>query len=131
MAISVAVTCCYLPFLLALFSVVASFLSFSLLFVPCLTRRRQVARSSAQASHVFVSMWHVFMSLLQTSLKRRRGLPTSRMPSNNLPYSRSLGMRPLSILLTWPSQRRRLSQMMAGMQFTFDHSSTSVLGTLS
>ena len=69
-------------------------------FVPCLTRRRQVTRSSAQASHVLVLMWNVFMFLLQTSLKRRRGLPAGRLPSANSPYSRSLRMRPLSILLT-------------------------------
>ena len=48
---------------------------------------------------MLMSMWHVFMSLLQTSLKRRRGLPTGRVPSTNSPYSRYLGMRPLSILL--------------------------------
>ena len=65
--------------------------SFPLLFVPCLMRRRQDARSSAQTSHVLVLMWHVFMFLLQTSLKRRRGLPTGRVPSANSPYSRSLG----------------------------------------
>ena len=66
--------------------------------------------SSAQASHVLVPMWHIFIFLLQASLKCRRDLPVGWVPSANSPYSRFSEMQPLFILLMWPSQRRRLSR---------------------
>ena len=106
------------------------FLVSSAFCMPCLTARRQARWSSAQLSHVLILMLHSFMSFLQTSLKRRPVRPVSREPSASPPYRRSLGMRPGSILLTWPSQRRRLSLRMANMLFMLASKKDSALKTL-
>ena len=71
----------------------------------CLTLRHQAALFFASNSHMFVSLCHILMTLLQTSLNHRRGLPTDREPFTKSPYKRSFGMRPFSILLTCQSQR--------------------------
>ena len=93
------------------------FLASSSFCTPCLIARRQARRSSAQLYHVLILMLHSFMSVLQRSLKRRRGRPVGHEPSASSPYRRFLGMRPGSILLTWPRQRRRLSLRIVNMLF--------------
>ena len=100
-------------------------------FAPCLTVCLQDGRSSVMLSHELLSMLHRFMSLLQTSLKRSLGRPACHEPSASSPYKRSLGMRPGSILLTWPNQRSRLLQRMVYIDLMLAHSSTSVLLILS
>ena len=104
----------YLPrsFRLLLLSKAAVVSASSANFAACLTVCLQDGRSSAMLSHELLSMLHRFMSLLQTSLKRSLGRPACREPSTSSPYKRSLGMRPGSILLTWPNQWSRLSQRM-------------------
>ena len=104
----------YLPrsFRLLLLSKAAVVSASSANFAPCLTVCLQDGRSSAVLSHELLSMLHRFMSLLQTSLKRSLGRPACREPSASSPYKRSLGVRPGSILLTWPNQWSRLSQRM-------------------
>ena len=80
---------------------------YSPLFIPAFTTALQCPRSSAGASHVEVSIPATFMSRLHVSLYRRYGRPTVRVPVTSSPYNMSFGMRPLAILWTWPSHRKR------------------------
>ena len=129
------VDCCCswlsLYFRFLLFSAKATFLVLSPIFTPDYTVERQEGRSSARSSQEETSILHCFMSFLQTSLKRRWGRPVGRVPLASSPYRRSFGIRPVSILYTWPSQRRRLSRKMVTMLFMPACCSTSMSGTLS
>lgn len=54
-----------------------------------------------------VSILYAFKLHFKTSLKPSWGRPLRLAPVARAPWSRSLGMRPSSILWTWPSQHRR------------------------
>ena len=64
--------------------------------------------SAAAASQPAGLMSRAFRSCLQTSVYRRTGLPAGLEPVASSPYSISLRIRPSSMRLTWPSQRKRL-----------------------
>ena len=66
------------------------------------------ALSAAAASQPAGLMSPAFRSCLQTSVYRRTGLPAGLEPVASSPYSMSLRIRPSSMRLTWPSQRKRL-----------------------
>ena len=78
-----------LAFLLALLSVVSSFLRSSATMTPSLTTVRQVDRSSALHSQSLVLILAAFLSLWQTSLNRRCGRPVFLFPDASSPYRRS------------------------------------------
>ena len=64
-------------------------------------------RSSAISSQLLMLMFAACSSRLQASLNRSWGRPLQRVPWHSSPYKMSLGIRPSSIRLTRPSQRRR------------------------
>ena len=59
-------------------------------------------------SYSFQLILPAFRSRLQTTLKRRLGLPTGLVPVVSLLYSMSLGICQSFMRLTWPSQPSRL-----------------------
>ena len=67
------------------------------------------------------------MSRLHVSLYRRYGRPTVRVPVTSSSYNMSFGMRPLAILWTWPSHRKRRWLSSMYMLKLEARSSTSVL----
>ena len=77
---------------------------------------------------VDAAQFHVFLAA--KIFKARRGRAANREPSASSPYNRSLEMRPGSILLTFPSQRRHLSLRKAKMLLMLARSKTCVFGTL-
>ena len=87
-----------------------SSLFFSLVWIPVLTAIESNCRglSAAAASQPAGLMSPAFRSCLQTSVYRRTGLPAGLEPVASWPYSMSLTIRPSSMRLTWPSQRKRL-----------------------
>ena len=87
-----------------LFCWVVSVLISSASFVPVLVILLQTAWSEAASSQLSVLMWHAFMSHLYTSLNLKCGHHLGWEPVISSPYSMSLGILPLSIHLTWPSQ---------------------------
>ena len=94
-------------FLRALFSAANLLLFCSRQIVPFRTCSLQPSRSLANVSQEWTGRSHVFMSLMQTSLKRKDGRPTRRVPRASCPQSISLGSLPSFMRHTWPSQRRR------------------------
>ena len=90
----------------ALLSSTLSSLLFSLVqmasFMVCL----HVTRSSTRASRFPGEIFPAIKSRLQTSLKRRRGLPVDLEPVASSPNRMSLGILASCIRLTWPSQIR-------------------------
>ena len=78
--------------------------------------------------NVYATQFEVSFAGVFVSEKRAA---SSSLPSVSSPYKMSLGMRPGSMPLTWPSQRRHLLLSMANIQFMLALSCTSMSGTLS
>ena len=92
---------------------------------------RQRFLLTATFSQLLMLMPPCFMSRLHTSMKRRQGRPTEREPVASWPKRRSFGRRKLSILLMWPSHRRRFLERMAWMDGIPDLACTSSFVTRS
>ena len=99
------------------------------LLIPAFTTAIQCPRSSTAASHVVVSIPATFMCVCTYLCSGdTEGL---LVPVTSSPYSMSVMMRPLAILWTWPSHRKRRWLSSVYMLKLEAPSSTSVLITLS
>ena len=116
---------------LVLFCAAVSFCPASAHILSSLTATLQAEWSSAWHSHLLGLMEHLIRSLLHVFLNRNLGRPVFLWTLTSSPWRRSLGMRPASILLTWPIHLRRLSVRSALRLHMLSRSSTSVSGTLS
>ena len=101
----------FLRYRLALFSAAFWIWAFFALAAPRNVAYFHLTLSSANVSQVLTFKWGVFISLLQTSLIRRRGQPVGRVPTASSPYSTSWSILPFSILLTLPNQLMRLCSL--------------------
>ena len=75
-----------------------------LIQIAALTTSLYLIQSVATASQPAELMLPAFRSHLQMSLKQRTGLPAGMEPVASSLYSRSLGIQPSCMWLTWPNQ---------------------------
>ena len=118
-------------FLIFLFSTCRMFRVFSGGLIPSFTRCRHVERFLTINSQLSMPMAADFISLLQTTLKRRIGQPVLRVSFSSTPVRRSFEILPFSILHMCPNHLRRLWLSRGCMLEHLAFSSTVVLGILS
>ena len=89
-------------------SFLSSHCSFLLSSHACLCRKPAVISVCSYSSQCVGLILPAFRSRLQTTLKRRLGLPAGLVPVVSSLYVMSLGIRPSFVRLTWRSQGSRL-----------------------